>query len=355
MMRRHQRSAAPARDAFTLVELLVVIGLILILVTITVSISANLLTGAKEKATRATIAKVHQLLEDRRRAIDIHNSTVQFDQEIRFLRSRVRNIVANAIQGGTLTQNAGVQIEAAFQRALPAMVVKAKLRQLLPQANLTGPPPTVADSSELLYEALTQREVFGVEPVGEEFFDTSELGDTDGDGITEIIDAWGHPLRFYVWPTRLVRPDGLVDADTDGIIEIPNQSGLDETLAGLNGDNVDLLVPGAARQNLNVDPDDPMGYFLNFVNMLTRAGAVTNGYQRTEMAPVTPVDFPTLIQGYPTLATYHVPLIVSIGPDEVPGLFEPYDVANFGHLAQPDPANAEALYDDITNHQTPSD
>lgn len=33
-----------------------------------------------------------------------------------------------------------------------------------------------------------------------EFFRDSEIGDVDGDGMREILDAWGTPIRFLRWP-----------------------------------------------------------------------------------------------------------------------------------------------------------
>jgi hypothetical protein len=34
---------------------------------------------------------------------------------------------------------------------------------------------------------------------------SSELRDTDGDGVSEVCDAWGTPLRLYRWPTGHAR------------------------------------------------------------------------------------------------------------------------------------------------------
>ena len=45
-------------------------------------------------------------------------------------------------------------------------------------------------------------------------YNTDEAGaqqvvaDIDADGLIELLDGWGQPLRFYRWPTRLVRPAG---------------------------------------------------------------------------------------------------------------------------------------------------
>ena len=54
--------------------------------------------------------------------------------------------------------------------------------------------------SEMLYAILVE----GLSPLGSSFsrddFTNREVGDTDGDGLPEFIDAWGEPLQFYRWP-----------------------------------------------------------------------------------------------------------------------------------------------------------
>ena len=38
---------------------------------------------------------------------------------------------------------------------------------------------------------------------GTDFFNESEIGDTDGDGMKEILDAWGNPIEFLRWAPGL--------------------------------------------------------------------------------------------------------------------------------------------------------
>ena len=41
-----------------------------------------------------------------------------------------------------------------------------------------------------------------------DFFTPDEIGDYDGDGLYEILDAWGRPIEFLRWPTGFVtNPD----------------------------------------------------------------------------------------------------------------------------------------------------
>ncbi len=44
------------------------------------------------------------------------------------------------------------------------------------------------------------------------YFDSSEIGDTDGDGMMEILDAWGTPIEFLRWaPGYVATPTAYVE------------------------------------------------------------------------------------------------------------------------------------------------
>ena len=252
----------------------------------------------------------------------------------------------------------------------------------------------VTESAACLYLILTQASVFDTDPLPAADLRGLELADTDGDGLMEIVDAWGQPLRYYRWPTRLFRPATssgsvatpgwynldpapaptpaslLVSTATRGPISqwvhntaylgsqmiqpativqsgVPNVMMYQCTVAGTSSGSEPTwptsaggtVVDGgvtwtAVLDPLAIDGDDPNGLVSsNFVN---------------ESSP----------QYYHTWATYHIPLIVSCGTDGLLGLFEPYDTANFGSLAQPQFDSTDstglarsAMFDNITNHQ----
>lgn len=60
--------------------------------------------------------------------------------------------------------------------------------------------------AECLYALL----VGGIGPLGSVFspddFGPNEVADTDGDGLPELIDAWGEPFQFYRWPVHYASP-----------------------------------------------------------------------------------------------------------------------------------------------------
>jgi prepilin-type N-terminal cleavage/methylation domain-containing protein len=228
------------------------------------------------------------------------------------------------------------------------------------------------ESSELLYFTLTQSGTFGSSPVDADQFTSSEVIDTDEDGFPEFVDAWGHPLRFYRWPTRLFdptapnpfRPDFDVVDDNTEVDPTPDNSeagGLREILVS-EREYAGLLVKGlppspfaiggsTQRDLMLVDPDDPVGILYTFIEdpkYKDMGIDLTQEYNEAK---------------YHTPDTYHAPLIVSAGPDELLGLREPTETNQtagiFGNLAQyadttvaaplPTDAVVDQLFDNITN------
>jgi prepilin-type N-terminal cleavage/methylation domain-containing protein len=232
------------------------------------------------------------------------------------------------------------------------------------------------ESSELLYFTLTQSGTFGSSPVDADQFTPSEIADTDEDGFPEFVDAWGHPLRFYRWPTRLFDPTApnpfqpdfdIVDDNTevDPTPDGDESDGLREILVA-ERDYAGLLVKGlppspfaiggsTQRDLMLVDPDDPVGILYTFIEdpkYKAMGIDLTQEYNEAK---------------YHTPDTYHAPLIVSAGADELLGLREPTETdptaGIYGNLAQyagtftpgystgPLPSNAvvDQLFDNITN------
>ena len=53
-------------------------------------------------------------------------------------------------------------------------------------------------SSELLYLIVANSNYGGTPAL--EYFRPSDIGDPDGDGLLEFVDAWGNPIRWIRWP-----------------------------------------------------------------------------------------------------------------------------------------------------------
>jgi len=225
----------------------------------------------------------------------------------------------------------------------------------------------ISESSEVLYWLLMSGPTFGADPVGSDVFSAEEVRDTDGDGLLEFVDAWERPLRFYRWPTRLIRP-GPPSAPTSqasgtdayfpfgpatggqfsaGNESPPNPAPAVALITSLptystSGDGTTDPTAKLTSQ-LGQDRDDPFGEALAaFVSeappgTFADAAAAARAF---EMA-------------YHTPNTWHSPLIVSAGPDGDFGLYAPSD-GWYGRLAQPmanatGDAYAESIQDNITN------
>ncbi|MCA9036311.1 MAG: type II secretion system protein [Planctomycetaceae bacterium] len=206
------------------------------------------------------------------------------------------------------------------------------------------------ESAELLYFFLIESGTFGASPVDADSFKSSEIADTDGDGLMEFVDGWGQPLRYYRWPTRLVDPDApnpfvpnfATVNDPTEVDLTPNDisdaggAGL-RRVTGYERELAEVILKGlpptpsaigtsTPRDVLLIDPDDPVGLLYTFLeNPKYIALGVNVAGEFNEV-------------NYHTPDTYHAPLIVSAGPDGLLGLREPNDVDGpngvFGNLAQ---------------------
>jgi len=252
-----------------------------------------------------------------------------------------------------------------------------------------GSHQAVTESAEALYWALTRGETFGEDSLDTDFFNSNEVRDTDNDGLLEFVDAWGNPLRYYRWPTRLIRP---APAGLEGtpnrypIIYDPIATpGLFAAARGLIGSlrtNHQHWVTGTAYEVgdfvVPATPNDRM-YRCTVAGTsgATEPSETVVGQEVSDATVTWEVVFDPLAQdgddefgatsnfdaagmadfesNYHTVDTYHVPLIVSAGedgatnPGNALGLYEPYDTTNYGNLAQPIIDGEVYLLDNVTN------
>lgn len=216
------------RDGFTLIELLVVIAVIALLTSLLVGASFRFVVSARESATIATINKVNGILEDRVRAFrdfDFSDEAVSTSYSY--------NIKNSADQIMTPNLAEVIVRKVRYKKAFPQAFAELDTSQLArffpsystippgyPTPGATGNASTFSpkfESGIVLYAMLINGETFGAVTPNTDAFSGAEVINTPLTGnLPCLVDAWGEPLRFYRYPTRLIRC-GEMNFDGSGI------------------------------------------------------------------------------------------------------------------------------------------
>jgi prepilin-type N-terminal cleavage/methylation domain-containing protein len=382
------------RRGFTMIELMIVIAIIAMLLSLTVGAMFSFIAGAREAATSSTIAKVSQLLQDRVanfRQMDFTDAAQRYQTQWNI------NNPGSQIQSIELAEI--IVRKFRMKRAFPQNWTEAfgnDPQRFASLSVLTSPPAGYVpkfESGIVLYALLFNGETFGAPSAADDLFSSSEIRiSTETANLPCLVDAWGEPLRFYRWPTRLFKPGGatgmgvttlplprtfcsLLVSNTGfpfGADGLPGVSGVggqgaygsddipncgpdgapgivnfDDDGDGTPDDLTELGWPGTDDyEPLNLDSDDALSLLLSFLG--TPAA-------KTQFEQGNAGGTPNLLQALHTPFTFNPMLIVSAGADRQVGLFEPSDATNFGYLACPTVSTNGAvlttqhLTDDITN------
>lgn len=308
-MVRHHIKLQPRRSGFTLIEILVVVGIILLLMTISVGALRSAIGTARQNQTEATIMKVNGLMQQR---LDAFYRAME--------RTNLQQAKDKMKRDWYSTYNF-VPPDAAIEVMTKKSIIQSRFPQNYLERNLLTNPPMgatvvaanhkpVTESASLLYWILTNSEVYGVGPVDESEFSSTEVRDTDGDGLLEFVDGWGRPLRYYRWPTHLFRPGNTVTNVSPGVDSSGNLTAVDRTFATLIWSGLPALPTAAGEFDPLVrDPDDPTGQLLRFVTLNPTAMTGVQNF-------------------YGTPSTYNAFLIISAGPDGNLGMYEPSNEAS---------------------------
>lgn len=339
-MQRHswKEPLPPAhRHGFTMLELLVVIGIIALLMSSFALVLANFFEAAKLQATRATIAKINTIL----------------NQRIEAVRNQDLTDVANRLVGANVVSSVEAGRALALKRILRANfpqrrgdIVQGTANPAAPFATLTDTWVTAnqnAESAAFLYLALTKGPTYGTPTVDDSAFLASETATVDG--VTYFIDAWGQPLRFYRAPTRLFWQGE--DDDLDGTLDrtpTTNELAQYQRVRRILAPRTDFSTAGSLIHPLRIDPDDRL-YRLRNILVVTAPNIDLTTWQNFEASFQTP-------------ATFSTPLVISAGADRVLGLFEPWETGTTGEgrckllasiVAANDPTLLDPLTDSVTN------
>ena len=338
------------RRAFTLIELLIVVAIIGLLMSIIGVAVMNSLTGARASATKSLMTKLQLQIQSRVEAVqrsDVFRSQKDFQGSV-FLETAAVDTAAR--RGGATPATRVAHIKTVLAH-------KVLVRQYLPQtwseaayllkrAGKSAPATIDAlnESAEVLFFFLNDSSIVGYTPANQDLFSGNEVRDTDSNGFPEIVDGWGRPVRFYRWPTRLIRPSGFSSVGLVPATLPPADYERAKTLISGIPNTLTQLPQRKNLSTLNHDPDDAMNFLTPGNGWLTsdaEAAAVEAG-TGTFSGPPFPLH---------TLFTWHAPLVVSAGVDGEFGIYDPTDSTHLGRLCEPilTGTGEQALYDNITN------
>lgn len=208
--------ATPARAGFTLVEMLVVILILAVLAGLTGAGIMNWIDSSRRSATETTIASVHKALMQQMQAVRRKAETEPIPASVLSLaggdnaRARVIWIKLRLRQEFPVTYQEALQPHVGTPTLqIPAAdlpPLRGYVRALTDAAGKPRVPNTKTESSVCLLLALQQDR-------GGTALSADSLGnavtDIDGDGLKEIVDAWGTPLMFFRSPTSSAEVQGL--------------------------------------------------------------------------------------------------------------------------------------------------
>lgn len=200
MVRTTRPTRTAARPSFTLLELLVVIGIILALVSLSVAGIMKGLNYQQRRNTETGISKLDQALQKQwLRVIDMAKNETPSSTEM-------------TLAGGDPRRAQVIHIKLRLVQMFPATFKEATSPPLLPpnQAYVralasVGPRPGPAadawkhESSACLYMILKQS-IRGGDFDPDTSLSSQEVRDPVGDGVKEIFDGWGNPIIFSRFP-----------------------------------------------------------------------------------------------------------------------------------------------------------
>lgn len=272
------------RRSFTLTELLVVIMVISILASSMLFAMYTAVEQAKESRTRAQIAKLHELLVSRwdsyrTRAIRFRVEATSVDIERRAREWLRRNPRDTAVLRLTLlrdlirmempdraadvtdfplkipynfTDNSGGPNNVLLYMPQPAL--SRQYQRIAAASTWLNPDKINHQDAECLYLIIAAMRDLNAN--GLDFLHAGEIGDTDDDGMPEILDAWGNPIAFIRWPAGFVvypgkdQQWGIAGVDDDGNTAV-------DDFAEAGWFDSDDIPNYSNLQRIQLDPSDP--------------------------------------------------------------------------------------------------
>ena len=259
------------RRGFTLVELLVSITIMTILAGMALFAMFRAQQQARMARTRTQIAKINELLMQKWESYKARPVSAKYSppaqggmsnaayrrlvytQQRRFRLVALRDLMRMELPDRITDVLDGPA--PAVTGLAPPSVRTSYLQQWASAEAIAGAPTwtTTHQSSECLYLILSAMR--DGESSALNFFRSEEIGDTDGDGMNEILDGMGRPIYFLRWApafSQTVGADGAwgvagLDDDSNGIID-------DNPEAGWPGSD-DITISDMQTRNAAKSPD----------------------------------------------------------------------------------------------------
>ena len=224
-----------AWSAFTVIELMVVVAIIGLLMAIGMSAFAAAVAQSKVSRTKVIIAKLDQLVTERYESFRTRPVPIRTAGNLN-IRTASQNRL-NALRELMRIEMPGCQQDVSTNPTLVSRTAISRGYQRRVPASWSK----TWEQAECLYLIIASMKDGDKSAL--DFFTRDEVGDTDGDGVPEILDAWGTPIQFIRWA-----PGYLADDANFPALTMQNQS---------TPDSFDLLRADARWNPANNSPFKP--------------------------------------------------------------------------------------------------
>ncbi len=208
------------RYGFTLVELLVAVTIMAILASATLFATFSAREAARVAKTQATISKLNALIMSKWDGY--HTRRVP----VTIVAGSPRNAAA-AVRLRGLQQLMRLELPQRWVEVTtePDRVPRTALSKAYKRYYDSINPSAQFENAECLYMIVA---IGMADQAALDRFDESEIGDVDGDGAKEFIDAWGTPIRFLraapSFPSDLQSDDPVTHPDPFDPLRIDTES-----------------------------------------------------------------------------------------------------------------------------------
>jgi type II secretory pathway pseudopilin PulG len=194
---------AARRSAFSLVELLVVVSIMLMLMGLIGAAVSAARTSQKKQATQSLIAKLDALIQQQ------YSTYASRSVPAIFVTGTTRAAYLRQMISGDMPDRwTDVAYMASGTMGFPQTAQQRAYVGIW--KSMPSNPSNDYAGAECLFMIVMRGGVANCIDCGE--LRTAERGDKDSDGAQEFWDAWGNPIGFILWPGGLKLPSGTVPA-----------------------------------------------------------------------------------------------------------------------------------------------